>query len=201
MIIDKGYDVALWCILSADKKNRPKIVEFIKSIPQELLTKINDGILQLKKHEQSESNEEFDLYDSVDVDEDTCFSFQLTDDGTLRLSKDVRDKNDCNLPYNSVFEIILLDCLCCLDKEYFENFDEEWLGTVESDIKTTKNLITCNEREYNLIKTPIGHLVTYNRENALIVKAFGRFINLNKMPDDLNISDLDKFNKQKSLKK
>lgn len=92
MIIDKGYDIALWCILSADKKNRLKIIEFIKSIPQELLTKINDGILQLKKHEQSESDEEFDLYDSVDVDEDTCFSFQLTYDGTLRLSKDVRDK-------------------------------------------------------------------------------------------------------------
>ena len=155
----------------------------------------------MKKHEQSSRYEEFDLYDSVDVDEDTCFSFQLTNEGTLRLSKNVIDKNDWNLPYNPVFEIILLDCLCCLDKEYFENFDEEWLGTVESDIKTTKNLITYNEREYNLIKTPVGHLVTYNRENALIIKAFGKFINLNKMPEDLNMSDLDKFNKQKSLKK
>lgn len=201
MIIDKGYDIALWCILSADKKNRPKVVEFIKSIPQELFTKINNGILQLKKSEKSESYEEFDLYDSVDVDEDTCFSFQLTDDGTLWLSKDVRNKNDYNLPYNSVFEIVLLDCLCCLDKEYFENFDEEWLGTVESNIKTTKNLITCNEREYNLVKTPVGYLVTYNRENALIVKAFGKFINLNKMPDDLKINDLDNFSKRKLLRK
>lgn len=200
MIIHKGYDVALWCILSADKKNRPKIVEFIKSIPQELLTKINDGILQLKKHEQNESDKGFDLYDSVDVDEDTCFSFQLTDDGTLRLSKNVRDKNDWNLPYDSVFEIVLLDCLCCLDKEYFQNFDEEWLGTIETDTEV-KSFFTCNEREYYLIKTPVGHLVAYNRENALIVKAFGRFINLNKMPDDLNMSDLDKFNKQKLLKK
>jgi len=89
-------------------------------------------------------------------------------------------------------------CLSCLNKEHF---DDEYLGTVESDIKTTKNSIICNEREYNLIKTPVGYVVAYNRENALIFKASGRFINLNKMPNDLNISDLEKFNKQKSLKK
>ena len=52
MIIDKGYDISLWCILSADKKNRTQIIEFIKSIPQELLIKIRDGILQFKIHEQ-----------------------------------------------------------------------------------------------------------------------------------------------------
>ena len=201
MIFDKGYDISLWSILSADKKNRTEIIEFIKSIPQELLIKIRDGILQFKIHEQSKSDEEFDLYDSVDVDEETCFSFQLTGDGALTLSKDVTDKNDCDLPYNPVFELVLEDCSCCLDKEYFENFDDELLGTVLSDIKTTKNLMTCDEREYHLIKTPVGYLVAYNREDALIFKVFGKFINLSKMQNDLNVGDLDKIDKQKSLKK
>lgn len=201
MIFDKGYDFSLWCILSTDKKNRTKIIEFIKSIPQEFLNKIRDGILQYRIYEQNNSNEEFDLYDSVSVDKETCFSFQLTDVGTLRLSKEIIDKNDSELPYNPVFEIVLEDCLGCLDKEHFDNFDEEYLGAIESDIKTTKNSITCNESEYNLIKTPFGYIVTHNDENKFIFKVSSKFINLNKMPNDLNMAVLEKIDKQKSLKK
>ena len=63
------------------------------------------------------------------------------------------------------------------------------------------NSITCNESEYYLIKTPFGYIVTHNDENKFIFKVSSKFINLNKMPNDLNVAVLEKIDKQKSLKK
>ena len=79
------------------------------------------------------------------------------------------------------------------DAKEMENFEEEWIGTVTNNIKTTHisdnfSEIDCNESEYNIYNTPIGHFVGYTREifngrrNIVIYKP----VSLRRLPEDIS---------------
>ena len=50
MIFNNEFDKSLWLMMKSDIKNRKKIVDFIKSIPYELILSIRDNLIEYDKY-------------------------------------------------------------------------------------------------------------------------------------------------------
>lgn len=188
MIFDRDYDASLWYIVKADRKNRKKISDFIKEIPEKLLENIRIAIKKLKNGEFHFDEETSDFYRCVSKNNPRVYYyFQIDEDECLTITKSLYDGvNDDDL-----FELMLFP----VSQEYaneLENFEEEWIGTVTNNIKTTHiddkvGLIDCNESEYNIYNTPFGHFVGYSREIFHGKRDINIYkpISLRRMPDDI----------------
>ncbi len=64
-MFDKNFDKMLWLILESDKENRNEIIEFLKSIPEDLIMSIKKVL---------EDNPGF----SKDIDGEPCFEQSVT---------------------------------------------------------------------------------------------------------------------------
>ena len=168
MIFDEDYDTALWFILKADRKNRKEIVKFLLEMPAELVDNIRIAIERARtKKEYNLPNVPSNFYNVVCKDNPEYFyNFQIDDDDGLSITKEYYDGTHLD----DVFELLLYPVSVEAAKE-LENFEEEWLGTVTYDIETKHSgddmiggTVICKESEYNIRKTPLGHVVSYSRE-------------------------------------
>ena len=50
MLFDKNFDKTLWLLIKDDRRNREKIVDFIKSIPNEFMLMIQEGLFEYEKY-------------------------------------------------------------------------------------------------------------------------------------------------------
>ena len=50
MILDNNFDKSLWIMIKGDRKNRKRIVDFIKSIPYEFILMIQEGLTEYEKY-------------------------------------------------------------------------------------------------------------------------------------------------------
>ena len=192
MIFDEEFDQSLWCIIKGDKKNRNKIVNFIKELPQEFIEMIRNGIEEYRKIEDPfESDEE--IFGEYETQNNVIYHFDIIRpcmNNYLRLSKFIlNEKLD-----DSEIRLELTDG-GVKDISEWDNFDEWDLGVSTTDIiNNFKNgLMKCNESEYAIVKTPIGSVVRYTRGylGGLVTLPFGRFVNIKNMPDDITKEDLD----------
>jgi len=193
MIFDKDYDASLWYILRADRRNRKEIAEFIKGIPEKLLDNIRASIKNLDKKEFCFDGETSDFYSCASANDPSIYYyFQIDEDNALTITKALYDGNI----EEELFQLMLFpvspDCA-----KNLENFEEEWLGTVTNNIKTEHisndiGLMECNESEYNIYNTPLGHFVSYSRElfNGNSEIAIFKPVNLRKVPKDINKENL-----------
>ena len=167
MIFDEDYDTALWFILKADKKNRKDIVKFLLGMPEEFVENVRVAIERARKNKEYELKDVPSNFYNVVCDDNPSYfyNFQMSEDNGLRITKEYYDGEHLD----DIFELLLFPVSVEAAKE-LENFEEEWLGTVTYDIKTkhvegsTTGLIQCKESEYNIHKTPLGHVVSYSRE-------------------------------------
>ena len=71
MIFNSEFDKSLWLLIKGDIKNRKKIVEFIESIPSELILSIRDSLIEYDKYKM----------DNIGIDfnnrEYKCFNNQM----------------------------------------------------------------------------------------------------------------------------
>ena len=189
MIFDRDYDASLWYIVKADRKNRKEIAAFIKEMPEELLENIRVAIEKLKKEKFHFDGETSDFYRcACKNDPRIYYYFQIDEDQCLTITKALYD----GVNEDDLFELMLFPISPEYAKE-LENFEEEWIGTVTNNIKTTHysdtaGLIDCNESEYNIYNTPFGHFIGYSREifNGKRDISIYKPISLRKMPKDIN---------------
>ncbi|MBR3490160.1 MAG: hypothetical protein IKH36_01595 [Bacilli bacterium] len=193
MIFDEAYDTALWFIVKADKRKRKEIVEFLKEIPEELLANIRIAIEKYKKKEFDMNSEDDDFYFAQSkTNPEEYFHFQIDDDNALSISKEHATTGMSE----ELFELMLFP----VSREYAQNmekFYDEWLGTLTTDVETTQitermQSVACDEREYNLYNTPIGHFVMFGKEigkgdrTIPVIKP----VSLRKVPKDITINSL-----------
>lgn len=189
MIFDKDYDASLWYIVKADRKNRKEISDFIKEIPEKLLENIRLSINKLKNGEFHFDGETSDFYRCFSKNNPrVCYYFQIDDAECLTITKSLYDEAN----EDDLFELMLFP----VSPEYvneLENFEEDWIGTLTSNIKTTHysnkaSLIDCSESEYYIYNTPFGHFVGYNREIFHGKRDIAIFkpISLRRMPNDIS---------------
>lgn len=71
MIFNSEFDKSLWLMIKGDIKNRKKIVDFVKSIPYELILDIRDNLVEYDKYKM----------DNIGIDYDDreyrCFNKQI----------------------------------------------------------------------------------------------------------------------------
>lgn len=188
MVFEKGFDNSLWFLIVANKRYRNIILDFIRSIPSQLIDQIRDAILNYKTLDYNKlaSKNNFNLYNGVIIREDELYSFNIDKSGLLKLSKDLKIC-DC---YENILELSLFATNSIDNLDYFEG---EFIG----DISYKYNGNTYNEAEYMLIKMPLGYLIFGTHDNSLMLKYSGKFISLKNVPDNLNMNEFEKFNKSK----
>ena len=196
MIIDRDYDASLWYIIKSDRKNRKEIVNFIKELPEEFLKKMRLSIEKSGKEQLNfdepnlDFNEYSDHYTYPNKNSPGIYYYyqinQIKEKQSLTIVKTFYD----GVKEDDIIELKLFPINLEYAKE-MNNFEEEWIGNVTTNIKTTHIddtvvSIKCDYSEYNIYNTPIGYFIGYSK---VILKGRGQIIiykpiNLNKMPED-----------------
>lgn len=193
MIFSEEYDAALWYILKADKKNRKKLVDFIKGLPSELVSDIKKTIEEMKEYSKNGKKCER-IYKNMECG-DIVYHYSLDPFFGLDITKAKKDGKiekelfDLSLLPVNVNNIKLLD-----------NFEEEWIGNIAYNFRNYMgdNRISsfeCDEREYAIIKTPIGYCSAYRLElfDGEITFPIFNLINLDSLPGDVTMESIDKM--------
>ena len=90
MIFGKEFDSSLWQILKTDKKNRKAIVEFIKELPEELLEKIQEDVIEYRK----QGSYKFDKRFEVEVTKDNKqHKYEVDFFDGLQITKYIKNKS------------------------------------------------------------------------------------------------------------
>ena len=180
MIFGKEFDSSLWQILKTDKKNRKAIVEFIKELPEELLEKIQEDVIEYRK----QGSYKFDKCFEVEVTKDNKqHKYEVDFFDGLQITKYI--KNDEY--YVEDFQLSLVDF-------YFPEktcFEEEWLGHVSRKDPFDKEL-DCIYTEYNIVRTPFGRIITYFIAEYDRID-YTKYIGFPKPPKDLKIKSLKRY--------
>ena len=193
MIFDEAYDTALWFIVRADKKNRKEIIEFLKEMPESLCGNIREAISQYRSSKLEMDSQIDDFFHAVsDKNPREFYYFQMDEDGALTIRKEYYDGRTCD----DLFELTLYP----VSKEYAEKmgcFYSESLGSITDYSNTewfsdTVGSATCDEREYNLCNTPLGHFVSYGKEICKGDRMISVFkpVSLRKVPRDITLKNL-----------
>ena len=191
MIFDKNYDASLWSILKANRKGRKELSSFIKEIPEPLLNNIRKAIELFKNNEFKFDAQTSDFFRCISSnDPKIYFYFQLDNDGCLTITKEYFDGQNSD----ELFELMIYP-LNLEEIKKMAVLDDEWLGTVTTNIQTTHisesvGLVDCNESEYNIIRTPVGFFVQYEIELDDREKIGYKPIILKLLPKDLNKKNL-----------
>lgn len=202
MIFGKQYDESLFIMMAGDKKNRGKILEFVKSIPEELHQQIKEAIDKYMEYEKTDiellDGEDFFINGSY-LDGDN-FRYWFNIDmliGSLTIGKCFQTDNG----YIRVIEISLLrggnyDALSIGGKQ--------WIGNVVDDFKENGYvtsfedlLYRYNEFGYTLVNNRMGVSLKYARGNVPVLKNVSKGIDLCNIPSDIimfDLSDGDRLN-------
>ena len=185
MIIDKKFDRALWLMLKADKNNRDEILEFMDSIPNELIEKIKKNLI---------------LFENTDKKKLT-FLFGECQRGNrlywFGIDKyfqeiDMGYKEHNGIVYRDVFEMSLLLDDQILDVDYFDKKD---IGRIKYDINVRNidgvcNVVEASENSYYLMRTLLGYMIMFSIDDNKDTKKYYRMIDINDIPDEINLESL-----------
>ncbi len=197
MIFDKDYDTALWYIVRADKKQGKEILEFLRGIPEEAITKIRDEIKFQKENDPLETPE---IHRFMSKDEPNMYYDISVEpvDMSLTITKGIEDGKFGK----DIFELILLPVNLEL-LEQMEYSIEEWIGGVNkySDWKCTEDNgcksqteVFESETEYNIYRLPIGYFISNRKEELNRKREFVHYrpINIKKVPKDITTENIIK---------
>lgn len=194
MIFDKDYDKALWMMLKVDKRNRERIAGFIRSIPDTLIREIQESFFKVQA-----KRENYNLFNDMSS---TNFSGQYeSHDKILYWFNISMDFNSLDMGYSifnginyeKAFEITLISNK---DLNLLENFDEEWLGSIEYDIHGVTvddkvYFIGSSMNEYNFVKTPFGiFIVNINNKKTFKQRGINKF-NIDDIPEEIFREDIN----------
>lgn len=200
MIFDKNLDKALWLLLSADRKNSEKVVNFINIIPEELKEQIQEKIKIYNEYKMNGNKNFSFLCGDCEIDNKLLFWFEIdTYFGELEMGY---MESNCGI-YKDVFKMTLL-----LDENLslIDNFGKKNIGRIEYDIHTNKidnvgSIVESSENSYDLYKTPLGYMIVYSVDNDKGVKHYMKIINILDMPEELFIDDIKDMSDVKRLVK
>lgn len=157
-MFSQEFDRSLWLMLISDKNNREDIINFIKSIPNELYKQIRIQLDKYEKYEQSDINildrEDICLYGSCNGKYDLKYYFVID---MIQNSLTISMGSNRDMNFIKSYEIILYA------KSRYNNvelFNTQLLGNIinhTDDIKT----------EYELIDGLFGRMVVYSNDGSL----------------------------------
>ena len=173
MIFDRNYDNILWLLIDGDKNNRDIIINFIKSIPSELLIKIQEAILEYNNYKLDKENKDYvgfngDMYDK----NGNLYSFNIDDDSdVLRLSRSTYNYGK----YYNDFDLVLSSYN---DIDQLSGYSKVILGYLSYNYKhviydNSVCLGDCTTINYDLVKLPFGSIVVSFNEDLLFKRRIG----------------------------
>lgn len=170
MLINNKYNDSLCLILCGDEKNRERILQFINSIPQKVLNKLEESLKYfygVKRHNISY------FYNS---DDGFLYGYNInSSDGQLSISRCVKNGIDYD-------EIFVLNLFPCVDLNNIITFREVSIGAIFYG--SMSDLNDADKIEYRLFKTPFGILLKLFREYSVGVRTiFSKFDLL----EDINV--------------
>lgn len=180
MIFDLEYDKSLWMMLSVNRNNSEKIINFLESIPNELLVNIREKLNEYKNNKFFNDNN--GMYGEVNKEDEYLYFFNIdVVTGELIIGK-------CIYQYGVYFNDFLLKINVNNDYKLGEiSFD--YVKEVSDKVLFTGDCTTYVYELVNLFSKKI--IVSSNGSKT-------RLGLVNSMPDEYNMSDLHKFVKKKS---
>lgn len=187
MIFDYCYDKALWLLVAGNKKDREKICDFIKYIPDDIYLKIQKAISDYYSGNLENIRENV-IYSDEFLGKDGYGSSIVVKIKAAKLYLNLyRWKEDIDR-IEEEYSLILSD----LSLDYLDEmliFDKSIVGRYSSEVNNIK-FIGCltdvetssYDRKYYIEKYPLGYIV---------FSKFGRkYVNVKKnIPEDLNVTD------------
>jgi len=192
MIFNYKYDTALWFILEADKKNRKDIIKLINELPSDLLEKIKKSIEEAKDYVSGDKIPD-GVYDIVECEDNIFYYYTLNPAFGLSISKCKHDGENKEELFNIFLSPVDINCIESLD-----NYDDEFLGTLANNLRNYKDgkvvdSYDCIEREYEILKTPLGYCVLYTKELFYGEVDFPilKLVNIYGLPSDVTIEKIN----------
>ena len=182
-------DKSLLLILNADRKNRDRIIDFIKNIPDELILLINDRMKLYEEYKNTGEKKVAFLCGEYNTSDNLLYFFEID---TYFNEIDIGYKKSNGYIYEDVFKM----CLSLDDDLLFvDNFIKKNIGRIEYDIHIESidgiyNKKNSSENVYNLVKTPLGYMVLYSKNNDRSIKHYIQGIDVSNITDELNIDDV-----------
>lgn len=180
MFLKDNYDNSLWLILSMDKKNREKIINFIKSLPEEFYFRLKKSLKQY--------NGSCDIDGCFKEKDGYLYTYNISSfDGKLCISKGLYDGTDCEevlMLYLNPYETeALIDCHdVSIGKFLYKLKYEEYVYEYD-----------CDKVEYSLISTRFGIILKKYHEYSLVFRTVFK-------PFDMSYeTDLCEFNDKKNV--
>lgn len=190
MIFNKKYDDVLWLILEGSKKEGREILDFLKYIPNDLLIQIAEGLKQFDGVSKKES-----LQGEAMAQGGLSYWYRINQVGMLEIGERFIDGDDVvNLTYLYIYPLDVNEIINNKEKSvllagisyhYDQPFENNTLITSEDMII------------FSLVKNSIGGYKIETYDN----KPKYHRVNVNNIPNDLKINDLDNVKKLIRFKK
>lgn len=202
MVLGEGYDNSLWLILASNDENRERIAECIANMPREVLTKIQEIIIE------SQGNDKVYVETS-----NVCYFSLRIKNGILYVQYDKHDKKG-QVGDEFALSLIPIDKKMLMNRKFYSKkyigwFMETKKDLIKSSIGDDLFFEDSHEMvmEYKLINTPLGIIIETNYEKDKCVGPKGHYgVRVKSMPDKMFIhqfEDKQKLNRivRKRIKK
>lgn len=195
MIFDDGFDRTLWLLLEKDIDNRTRIVDFIRSIPRELLINIQNSLI--KYNNMTDKKE---IYGDDYTRKNYIYYFNISD-GVLHLGR-------CAYRYGLYYTDFELRLRSFKDIKEIEMFNDGFVGEMSYDFKqvSSGNMFVLGDSKdvvYRIMRYPFCDVLRVSNNSEIFGTKY-RNVNLDERVNDYNLEDIrtDKlFVKKRSRKK
>ena len=198
MIINETYDKSLWLMLCSNSVYREKIVEFFNSVPMELYDKLR---ISLGFYVSKEMNFSINRYDEfyksfltgeVKTSGDMRYWYMIDPKtGALSFGESVIDEED----EYGLFHMVLYP----IDNKLLLN-NREYNDFLIGEIIDEYSFNEVNDKiNFHLIRFSLCDLLVSSCKTGLYNENKYRLVDLNKMPDEYNLSNLVSENSVKKL--
>lgn len=189
MIFDKNYDDVLWLLIEGDRNNRDIIINFIKSIPNELLVKIQNTILEYNSYKLSKENNDYiGFYGEMYDKNGDLYSFNIDEDSdVLKLSRSTYNYGK----YYNNFNLVLSSYN---DINQLSDYSKVILGCLSYNYKhviydNSVCLGDCTKIKYDLVKLPFGNILVSSNGDLLFKRRIS-VVSTDKLGNDYTIEDV-----------
>lgn len=193
MIFDKNYDKILWLILKGNKDNRERILEFIGSIPNHFLIKIQNTIKEYEEYKLDNNNLVKKNFNGEWFDgEKYLYHFNIDKDSdTLFVGRNIFKYGIVN----NDFGLLLTNDI---DFKIIDNFCEYLIGKVSYDYELINDGSKVIQGEYTsvdykLLNVIFGNVIVTSNKNRIFFKDRMNFVDTDKIPDDYNLDNIKKL--------
>ena len=198
MIFGSDYDKSLWLIMKSNKKNRDKIVDFIKNIPEELYLQIREKLMIVDEYRSKKMRfyDENGIYFHDNLEKDGKLYYYMIDPYSYSLTLGYSVVNSDGYGYKSVFELLLKPNE---DFEYISR-DGRFIGYVSPDENA---LLRDDSRKLTLTS---GMLSNTSFRFMITDSSWGEIVNIGivnvkDVPNELDLVSLEDGNKLVRRKK